>query len=72
MARWSALIFALLYFNVYTEAQNIKSIGYHYYMTPETANLGLEKLPEAIAAEPKQWVYTDWPDLSQMDVFRDE
>ena len=41
-------------------------------MTPETANLGLEKLPEAIAAEPKQWVYTDWPDLSQMDVFRDE
>tara|TARA_R100001509_G_C4882191_1_gene220505 strand:+ start:918 stop:1511 length:594 start_codon:yes stop_codon:yes gene_type:complete len=51
--------------------QNIKSIGYHYYMTPETAELGLKKLPNAIATKPKQWVYTDWPDLSQMDVFKD-
>ena len=24
--------------------QNISSVGYHYYMTPETAQLGLEKL----------------------------
>ena len=52
--------------------QNIKSIGYHYYMTPETAELGLKKLPDAVATKPKQWVYTDWPDLSQMDVFRDK
>ena len=28
--------------------QNINSIGYHYYMTPETAQLGLTKLPKAI------------------------
>jgi len=52
--------------------QNVKTIGYHYYMTPETATLGLKKLPDAIAAEPKKWVYTDWPDLTTMDVFKDE
>ena len=50
--------------------QNIKTIGYHYYMTPETAQMGLDKLPEAIKREPKQWVYTDWPDLTTMDVFK--
>jgi len=50
--------------------QNIKTIGYHYYMTPETAVLGLKKLPEAISRSPKNWVYTDWPDLTKMDVFK--
>lgn len=50
--------------------QNIKTMGYHYYMTPETAQLGLEKLPVAISTKPKQWVYTDWPDLSTMDIFK--
>jgi len=50
--------------------QNIKTIGYHYYMTPETAQLGLKKLPSAINTKPKVWVYTDWPDLTTMDVFR--
>tara|TARA_B100001094_G_C18117425_1_gene764845 strand:+ start:866 stop:1459 length:594 start_codon:yes stop_codon:yes gene_type:complete len=50
--------------------QNIKSIGYHYYMTPETAELGLKKLPSAISTKPKLWVHTDWPDLTTMDVFR--
>lgn len=50
--------------------QNISTIGYHYYMTPETAQLGLEKLPKAIASSPRRWVYGDWPDLTKMDVFR--
>ena len=50
--------------------QNIDMIGYHYYMTPETAKIGLEKLPRAISTEPKKWVVTDWPDLSKMDVFK--
>jgi len=52
--------------------QNIKTIGYHYYMTPETAELGLKKLPDAIKKNPKKWIYTDWPDLTNMDVFREE
>ena len=50
--------------------QNIDTYGYHYYMTPETANLGLEKLQKAIETPPKQWTVTDWPDLTQMDIFK--
>jgi len=52
--------------------QNITTKGYHYYMTPETAANGLKKLPEAIKNKPKQWVVTDWPDLTQMEIFKDE
>lgn len=50
--------------------QNISTIGYHYYMTPETAKLGLDKLPNAIEIEPRQWVITDWPDLTKMSIFK--
>ena len=50
--------------------QNIDTIGYHYYMTPETASLGLSKLEEAIKTNPRKWHYTDWPDLTDMDVFK--
>ena len=51
-------------------SQDINTMGYHYYMTPETAALGLEKLPEAIDTEPRQWELLDWPDLRTMQVFR--
>ena len=50
--------------------QNISSFGYHYYMTPETAKLGLEKLPEAFSKEPRRWAIEDWPDLTKMEVFK--
>lgn len=50
--------------------QNIDTIGFHYYMVPETAQLGLDKLDEAIRTPPRQWVYTDWPDLTTMDIFK--
>jgi dTDP-4-amino-4,6-dideoxygalactose transaminase len=50
--------------------QNISTIGYHYYMTPETAKLGLDKLPTAIETQPRQWVVSDWPDLTEMEVFK--
>lgn len=56
--------------NVPWREQNIKTIGYHYYMTPETAQNGLDKLPSAIEATPRDWVIEDWPDLTQMDVFK--
>jgi dTDP-4-amino-4,6-dideoxygalactose transaminase len=52
--------------------QDISSIGYHYYMTPETAQKGLDKLQEAIDTPPVRWKVTDWPDLSQMKVFKNE
>ena len=50
--------------------QNIRAIGYHYYMTPETAQLGLDKLSEAIKTKPKEWVIEDWPDLQKMEIFK--
>ena len=50
--------------------QDIDTFGYHYYMTPETAQLGLDKLDEAIKSEPRKWVYNDWPDLTQMKIFK--
>jgi dTDP-4-amino-4,6-dideoxygalactose transaminase len=50
--------------------QNIDVIGYHYYMTPETAKLGIDKLQSAIETSPRQWVVTDWPDLTEMDIFK--
>jgi dTDP-4-amino-4,6-dideoxygalactose transaminase len=58
--------------NVPWREQNISSIGYHYYMTPEIATLGLEKLPTAIETKPHRWVVTDWPDLTEMDVFKNK
>lgn len=50
--------------------QNVDTVGYHYYMTPETAEMGLEKLNDAINTPPKQWVATDWSDLTKMEVFK--
>jgi len=50
--------------------QNINSVGYHYYMTPETAANGLEKLPDAIKIQPKQWSLLDWPDLRTLEIFK--
>ena len=55
--------------NIPWRNQNIDTYGYHYYMTPETAENGLNKLPKAIETEPKQWVVTDWPDLTEMKIF---
>lgn len=55
--------------NVPWRDQDIDTIGYHYYMTPETAELGLHKLPAAIKAEPKKWNINDWPDLTKMAIF---
>jgi len=50
--------------------QNIDTVGYHYYMTPETAELGLAKLPQAIKSKPKRWKIEDWPDLTKMEIFK--
>jgi dTDP-4-amino-4,6-dideoxygalactose transaminase len=49
--------------------QDISSFGYHYYMTPETAQIGLDKLEDAINTKPRRWVINDWPDLTKMEVF---
>ena len=50
--------------------QDIDTMGYHYYMTPETAKLGIEKLPKAIQTPPRKWVVSDCPNLTQMKIFK--
>ena len=50
--------------------QNVDTMGYHYYMTPETAERGLSKLEEAINTPPRQWKLNDWPDLRNMEIFK--
>jgi len=56
--------------NIPWREQNIDSIGYHYYMTPELAKIGLDKLEKVKNKIPREWKWTDWPDLSTMDVFK--
>ena len=58
--------------NIPWRSQDIETIGYHYYMTPETAELGLEKMPDAIRDKPKKWSVNDWPDLTKMKVFKEK
>lgn len=50
--------------------QDIDTIGFHYYMTPETAQLGIDKLPDAIKSTPASWSYKDYPYLPDFTVFR--
>lgn len=49
--------------------QDIDTMGYHYYMTPETAELGIEKFNQIYNKEPRKWSYKDYPDISKMKVF---
>ena len=55
--------------NIPWRDQDIDMVGFHYYMTPETAKLGLEKLQNAIDTPPRKWSVNDWPDLTQMKIF---
>lgn len=52
--------------------QDIDMLGYHYYMTPETAQLGLDKLPIAKETKSKIWSYSEYPDLTKMKIFKDK
>lgn len=52
--------------------QDIKIHGYHYYLTPEMAQTGLDRLPDAILTRPKSWSYLDYPYLPNMSVFADK
>lgn len=49
--------------------QDIDTMGYHYYMTPETAQKGLTILDEAIRRQPRIWNNNDYPDLTKMKLW---
>ena len=55
--------------NIPWAEQNIDCLGYHYYMTPETAEQGLLKFHQVKDLLPKKWTYNDYPDLRNMSVF---
>jgi len=50
--------------------QDIDTIGYHYYMTPEVAKTGIELLNERKKIPGKKWSHTDYPYLPNMSVFQ--
>lgn len=50
--------------------QDINTIGYHYYMTPEVANDGIIKLNKIKNQSNKKWTYKDYPYLPNMTVFK--
>lgn len=52
------------------DQQEINITGYHYYMTPEIAQLGLDKFDQAVNTEPKQWSWKDYPNLLNYNIFK--
>jgi len=50
--------------------QAITRVGYHYYMTPETAQMGIDKLPDVARQQWPEWSYKDYPYLPDMPVFK--
>ena len=55
--------------NIPWAEQNVSQMGYHYYMTPESAELGIKKFYKVKDLTPKNWSYRNYPDLSEMEVF---
>jgi dTDP-4-amino-4,6-dideoxygalactose transaminase len=52
------------------KTQDIDMFGYHYYMTPETAQAGLDKINSVCNITPRIWSYQDYPYLPDMKVFK--
>lgn len=52
--------------------QDIDTWGYHYYMTPEIAEIGIDKFKNVKDTPSKVWTSSDYPDLSKMKVFQND
>jgi hypothetical protein len=50
--------------------QDITVMGYHYYMTPETAALGLLSFPQRRDAPYQPWSWQDYRDLRELSYFQ--
>jgi dTDP-4-amino-4,6-dideoxygalactose transaminase len=50
--------------------QNVDTMGYHYYMTPEIAQEGINKFNIVKNIIPKEWNYLNYPNLKNMEVFK--
>lgn len=51
--------------------QDIPHIGYHYYMTPESAEYGIQQFYKVVNKPPEKKGYYDYPNLSNLKVFND-
>lgn len=49
--------------------QDVDTMGYHYYMTPEIAQTGIYRFVTAEVTSARSWSYLDYPDISTMKVF---
>ena len=50
--------------------QDITQLGYHYYMTPETAAMGLLLFEQRRDAAYRAWSWQDYRDLRELSYFR--
>lgn len=48
---------------------NVETIGYHYYMTPEDAALGIMLFDKVHNIPPREWAWTDYKNLKEYKVF---
>lgn len=55
--------------NILWKEQDIEMLGYHYYMTPETAINGIDKFFKVKNVPARTWTSDEYPDLSKMKVF---
>ncbi len=55
--------------DVLWKEQDVDLLGYHYYMTPESAELGIQRFEQIKDLKPKCWSDKDYPDISKMRVF---
>ena len=51
------------------QLSSITQMGYHYYMTPETAQLGIDKFPKSDYIP--GWSWRDYPDISKVPLFNE-
>lgn len=51
------------------QEQDIDTLGYHYYMTPETAIRGIDEFYRVKQIPARQWTDQDYIDISTMKVF---
>jgi len=61
-----------IYDGILYKDDNIRELGYHYYMTPETAKHGLEIFKVKKHMQPKDVTYLDYDNLMQFDFFKKE
>ena len=59
-----------IYEGVLHKDENVTEIGYHYYMTPENAKIGLEIFQEKKGIAPKIIGASDYRPLTEFDVFK--